>query len=166
MVLLVVPVDNLWSDGKNLPGMSTRTRRSTCSWPGNCLTASMLIAVCLCSGRAGASAARRHHTAVGRRSHPSIVPRAPDEVYLDSRYSGISATGGTHLATSVYLRCPVQEGIETSPVLKVKVWGILVYQPISIRCSNTCTVCVLPGRELTHSSAPALRLGAPFCTRN
>ena len=132
MVLLVVPVDNLWSDGKNLPGMSTRTRRSTCSWPGNCLTASMLITVCLSSGRAGASAAI---TAVGRRSLPLIVPRAPDEVYLDSRYSGISATGGTHLATSVYLRCPVQEGIETSPVLKVKVWGILVYQPISIRCT-------------------------------
>ena len=63
------------------------------------------------------------------------MPRAPDEVYLDSRYSGISATGGTHLATSVYLRCPVQEGIETSPVLKVKVWGVLVYQPISIRCT-------------------------------
>ena len=95
----------------------------------------MLIAVCLSSGRAGASAAITLPSAVGRRSHPSIVPRAPDEVYSDSRYSGISATGGTHLATSVYLRYTVQEGIETSPVLKVKVWGILVYQSISIRCT-------------------------------
>ena len=95
----------------------------------------MLITVCLSSGRAGASAAITLLSAVSRRSHPSIVPRAPDEVYSDSRYSGISATGGTHLATSVYLRYTVQEGIETSPVLKVKVWGILVYQPISIRCT-------------------------------